>query len=113
MYILEKYSSPGFKLEADDISWVRWMLEENVCGSCKWTQAQYKAYASENPTEVDEEDPYMEEHREEMVSRGINPTTFSDFFPENYSSLSDSEMINLLLDTACGCAFGFEETQNA
>lgn len=113
MYVLEKYSSPGFKLEADDISWVRWMLEENTCDSCKWTKAQYEAYATENPEEVDEGVDFMEEERKDMVSKGVNPTTFSDFFPENYKSLSDSEKINLLLDTACGCEFGYEEIEDA
>lgn len=84
------------------------MLEQHVCDSCRWTKADYEKYYAENPQELEDE-PFLKLESEEMVTRGTNPTTFSDFFPENYKDLPDMKKIDLLLDTACGCEFVFEE----
>lgn len=101
MYILEKYSMPGWKLEADDIENIRWMLEQWVCDWCKWTE---KDYAVLDQTE-------KEQWAEPDTPEGVNPFTLMGFFPENYSELSDKEKIILLLNTACGCEYGFEEKE--
>ena len=98
LYILEKYSSPGWKFEADDIGDIRWMFEQWVCNSCKWTEKDYAALDQSEKDELTEPD----------TPEGVNPFTLTDFFPENYSELSDQEKIDLLLDTACGCEYGFE-----
>jgi hypothetical protein len=84
------------------------MLEEHVCNTCKWTKADYDKYYAENPQELEDEE-FLRLEFEDMVANGRNPTTFSDFFPEDYRSLTDMEKIDLLLDTACGCEFYFEE----
>ena len=103
MYILEKYSHPGWKLEADEITTIVWMLEKHVCKKCKWTKEQYIKHGSrENFDEFDEAD---------MIADNMNPYTFTDFFPENYSELTHKEKIILLLNTACGCEYGYEEKE--
>lgn len=109
MYILDKVSHPGWELRSEHIQHIRWMLEKHVCGSCRWTKAQYETYMANHPGEEDEE--FLKLEAEGMVGRNINPTTFSDFFPENYEDLPDMQKIDLLLDTACGCEFVFEEEQ--
>lgn len=107
IYRLDKVSNPGYTLETNHIEWIRWMLEQGVCGQCKWTKAQYLAYMEANP-----EDKFLRLEAEDMVAKGISPITFSEFFPENYNELSDKEKISFLLSTACGCEFWFEEIDN-
>jgi hypothetical protein len=88
------------------------MLEEHVCKSCRLTKADYEKYYAKNPHEMEDEE-FLKLEAEGMVGRNINPVTFSEFFPENYSDLTDMQKIDLLLDTACGCEFCFEEEENA
>lgn len=108
MYLLDKVSYPGWELRSEHIKDIRWMLEQHVCNSCKWTKADYDNYLAEHPEEQEDEE-FLKLEAEGMVSRYINPTTYSYFFPENYQDLSDMQKIDLLLDTACGCEFIFEE----
>lgn len=97
LFILNKWSVPGWELRTDHIEHVRWMLEQHVCKMCKQTQAEFEA----NP----------EEEWDDDYGEGINPYTLSEFFPEAeiYNQFSDREKIELLLDTACGCEYGLEE----
>ena len=112
MYRLIKASNPGYTLETAHIEWIRWMLEEGVCDSCKWTKADYEKYIAENPDELEDEE-FLRLEAEDMVANGISPLTFSEFFPDNYEQLSDRGKVNFLLSTACGCEFWFEESENA
>lgn len=111
IYRLDKASNPGYTLETNHIEWIRWMLEKGVCDSCKWTKADYEKYIAENPEELEEED-FLREEFADMVTRGISPLTFSEFFPDDYKSLSDKEKVDFLLSTACGCEFWFEEIED-
>ena len=111
IYRLDKASNPGYTLETNHIEWIRWMLEEGVCDSCKWTKADYEKYIAENPEELEDEE-FLRLEAEDMVAKGISPLTFSEFFPDNYKQLSDMEKVNFLLSTACGCEFWFEETED-
>lgn len=108
MYLLYKVSHPGWELRSEHIQHIHCMLEQQVCDSCKWTKADYEKYYAENPEDLEDEG-FLRLEFEDMVAKGRNPTTFSDFFPENYAELPDMEKINILLDTACGCEFVFEE----
>lgn len=94
MYILEKYSLPSWKLESDKLDIALWMLEHHVCNNCRMTKSQYADWlASEYPYDTD----------------AMETIDYSqDLFPENYFQLSEEEKIFALLDTACGCEFGFE-----
>lgn len=98
LFIVNKWSTPGWEFRTDHIEWVRWILEENICSMCKQTEAEFKANAEEQDWD-------------DNLEEGINPYTFAEFFPEHaiYKQLSDREKIELLLDTACGCEFGLEE----
>lgn len=111
MYLLDKVSHPGWELRSNHIQHIRWMLEQHVCNSCRWTRADYENYYAKNPHEMEDEE-FLKLEAEGMVGRNINPTTFSNFFPENYSDLPDMQKIDLLLDTACGCEFCFEEEED-
>lgn len=102
-YILHKMSTPGWTLESEYIHHIRWMLEQHVCNHCKWTRKQFDDYLADPKNE---EDLDMLEGVEE---EGINPYTYTDFFPENYNELSDQEKVDLLLGTACGCEFALDE----
>jgi hypothetical protein len=112
IYRLDKASNPGYTLESHHIHWIRWMLEQGVCAQCKWTKADYEKYAAENPEELLEEEEFLRLEFADMVEKGVSPLTFSDFFPDNYSELTDMEKINYLLSTACGCEFWFEEVED-
>lgn len=103
MYILDKVSHPGWELRSEHIQHIRWMLEKHVCPQCKWNKADYDKWKRENPSEA------LAAEEDFEVVDGMNPYTYSDLFPENYADLPDMEKINLLLDTACGCEFCFEE----
>ncbi len=104
-YILDKMSHPGWELKSEHIEHIRWMLEQHVCESCKWTRADYDKYLETHPydNEIDES------LAQDLLKDDINPYNFSDFWPEPdvYAKLSDQEKINKLLDTACGCEFDF------
>ena len=101
-YVLTKASHPGWEMKTDHIEHVRWMLEQHVCDKCKWTREQYLKHGSREEFDEFEEADYIEQ--------GTNPYTFNDFFPENYAELSDQEKINLLMETACGCEYWLDET---
>lgn len=103
MYTLDKYSIPGFTFQTNDIGYVRWLLEQQVCDWCKWTGKDYA------DLDQDEKDACGADD----VAEGVNPFTFTNFFPENYSELTDQEKIDILLDTACGCEYGFTEKKSA
>lgn len=99
-YTLDKMSVPGWTFQTDHIHHVRRMLEGEVCGSCKMTQAEYDAL----PNKKDIEDLGLPE--------SVNPYTYTDFFPENYNELSDDDKIGWLLNTACGCEYDFEDAND-
>ena len=112
IYRLDKVSNPGYTLESEHLHWIRWMLEQGVCDSCKWSKADYEKYTGENPEDLEDEE-FLRLDADDKVARGINPLTYSEFFPDDYKSLSDEEKVDLLLSTACGCEFWFEESENA
>lgn len=111
MFILDKVSLPGWELRSEHIQHIRWMLEQHICNQCRWTKQDYDNHMTAFPEELEDED-FLREESADMVSKNINPLTFSEFFPETYKELSDMEKIDLLLDTACGCEFYFEETES-
>ncbi len=113
MYQLGKASNPGYTLESEHLHWIRWMLEQGVCEQCKWTKADYEKHLAQNPEDYLEDDEELREEYADMATRGISPLTFSEFFPDNYSSLSDMEKVNYLLSTACGCEYWLEEEEDA
>ena len=112
MYRLDKASNPGYTLESAHLHLIRWMLEQGVCVQCKWTKADYEKHLAENPEDYLEDDEELREEYADMAARGISPLTFSEFFPDKYSSLSDMEKVDYLLSTACGCEFWFEEIED-
>ena len=112
MYRLDKASNPGYTLESEHLRWIRWMLEQGVCDQCKWTKADYEKHLAENPEDYLEDEIDLREDFADMAARGISPLTFSEFFPDNYSSLSDMEKVRYLLSTVCGCEFWFEEKED-
>lgn len=107
MYVLNKVSLPGWELRSKHLQVIRQMLERHVCSQCRWTKADYDKWKRENPEEAMSADGEFE------CPEGVNPYTYSDLFPENYIDLPDMEKIDLLLDTACGCEFMFEDEQDA
>lgn len=98
-YTLDKASSPGWTLQTDHIFHVREALERGVCKSCRQTKAEWDASADK--AELDDPD----------LGEDVNPWTFSEFFPENYADLPDAMKIDLLLSTACGCEYWFEDAE--
>ena len=103
MYLLYKVSHPGWELRSKHIQHIHCMLEQQVCDSCKWTKADYDEWRRESLEEA------ISAQEDFELPAGMNPYTYSDLFPENYAELPDMEKINILLDTACGCEFVFEE----
>lgn len=103
-YILDKMSMPGWEFKTDHLHHIVWMLDQHVCGHCKWTREDYDKWRKDNPDEILDE--------EGMLEDGINPYSFTDFIPENYKELPDEEKISWLLGTACGCEFDFIDRED-
>lgn len=97
--VLHKASSPGWEFRAGTVEQIYDMLEYHVCESCKLTEKQYREQHTDT---MDDEDAI------ENLKLGINPYTFTMFFPDNYNKLSFDDRISHLLDTACGCEFEYD-----
>lgn len=103
-YILDKLSMPGWEFKTDHLHHIVWMLDQHVCGHCKWTREDYDAWRANGDPEIIGED--------ELLEDGINPYTVTDFIPENYKELPDEDKIRWLLGTACGCEFDFIDRED-
>lgn len=98
MYILEKVSSPGWKLEAEEIGYCLQFLEPSICNHCKMTKQDYDTFMDTwwADTDHSQRDYDNEEYEPEV------------YFPDNYNTMTDLDKIHTLLGTACGCEFDFD-----
>lgn len=98
MYILEKVSYPGWKLEAEEIHFPLSILEQSVCHHCKMTKQDYDTFLESWWAKSDHTtNPLYDEEYEP-----------DQFFPDNYSEMTIEEKIHTLLNTACGVEYEFE-----
>lgn len=88
MYVLEKYSSPGWEKKFDNKDDLIKELRSHVCLTCR---SGYYKYVDEDGAEV-EEDNYSDTPVD-VVHDGV---------------LFECRDIGILLSTACGCEYGVE-----
>lgn len=99
LYTLDKWSSPGWELNTDHLEHVYEFLDRGVCKSCKITKEEFEKLG----------DWENDETYTELLDSDTNPYTYAKFLPETFDSFGLIEKIEWLLNTACGCEYGFEK----
>jgi hypothetical protein len=98
MYILEKVSSPGWTLEAEEIDICLRVLEQSVCKHCKMTKQDYDTFLDSYWADT-------EHSSNEFTNEDYEP---DEFFPDHYKDMSPIEKIEALLATACGLEYEYD-----
>lgn len=105
-YKLTKMSAPGWTFTTKHKHLIASMLKSEVCGSCTSTKNQFMQRVEER------EDCVFGIEEQDLVEQNINPFTFTDFFPEDFTELSVDDKIMYYLSTACGCEYDYEEEED-
>ena len=90
MFVLEKVLTPAlWEFRSFYIEHIYSQLDANICGSCKLTEAEYRAATEQVDAEYEE--------------------GWHNFKPETFSQWGLEEKISWLLGTSCGWEFVLDE----